>query len=94
MKHEEITSKMIGCAMQFHRKLGNGFQEVIYQRALAIEMQLASLFFEREKEIDIYYRSEIIGKRRADFLLKIKSRRVKSINKIRRWASVPGHELL
>ena len=55
--------------MQVHRILGNGFQEVIYQRALAIEMQLAGLTFEREKEMDIYYRDEIIGTRRVDFFV-------------------------
>lgn len=69
MKHEETTKKIIGCAMQVHRTLGNGFQEVIYQRALAIEMQLAGLSFEREKEIDIFYRNELIGTRRVDFFV-------------------------
>jgi GxxExxY protein len=67
MMHEEITKKIIGCSMQVHRTLGNGFQEVIYQRALAIEMQLAGLFFEREKEMEIFYRNEQIGTRRVDF---------------------------
>ncbi|MDQ4138925.1 MAG: GxxExxY protein [Bacteroidota bacterium] len=69
MKHEEITRKIIGCTMHVHQTLGNGFQEVIYQRALAIEMQLAGLSFEREKEMDIYYRNEIIGIRRVDFFV-------------------------
>jgi len=55
--------------MQVHRTLGNGFQEVIYQRALSIEMQLAGLSFEREKEMDIYYRYEKIGTRRVDFFV-------------------------
>lgn len=69
MLHKEITEKIIGCAMQVHRTLGNGFQEVIYQRALAIEMQLAGLNFEREKEMDIFYRDEKIGTRRVDFFV-------------------------
>ncbi|RDC65489.1 GxxExxY protein [Adhaeribacter pallidiroseus] len=69
MKHEETTKKIIGCAMQVHRTLGNGFQEVIYQRALAIEMQLTGLSFEREKEMNIYYRNELIGTRRVDFFV-------------------------
>lgn len=55
--------------MQVHKTLGNGFQEVIYQRALAIEMIHAGLGFEREKEMDIYYRDEQIGTRRADFFV-------------------------
>lgn len=69
MKHKEVTEKIIGCAMQVHRTLGNGFQEVIYQRAMDIEMRLAGLSFEREKEMDIYYRDEKIGKRRVDFFV-------------------------
>ena len=54
MLYKEITEKVIGCSMQVHRTLGNGFQEVIYQRALAIEMRLAGLNFEREKEMEIF----------------------------------------
>ena len=55
--------------MQVHSTLGNGFQEVIYQRALAIEMNLAGLLFEREKEMSIFYRDENIGTRRVDFFV-------------------------
>lgn len=66
----ELTHKIIGCAMQVHRVLGNGFQEVIYQRSLAIEMRYANLNFEREKEIKIYYRDEEVGTRRVDFFAK------------------------
>lgn len=69
MKHEDLTQKIIGCAMQVHRTMGNGFQEVIYQRALAIEMQFQGLSFEREKEMDIFYRGENIGARRVDFFV-------------------------
>lgn len=64
-----LTHQIIGCAMQVHRVLGNGFQEVIYQRALAIEMRYAGIAFEREKEMQIYYRDEDIGTRRVDFLV-------------------------
>lgn len=69
MKHEEITKRIIGCAMRVHSILGNGFQEVIYQRALAIEMQQEGLSFEREKEMNIYYHGQIIGTRRVDFFV-------------------------
>ncbi|HWA06145.1 MAG TPA: GxxExxY protein [Ignavibacteria bacterium] len=69
MKHEELTRKIIGCAMKVHSVLGNGFQEVIYQRALEIEMRLQGLSFEREKEMLIYYREYEIGTRRADFFV-------------------------
>jgi GxxExxY protein len=69
MKYEEITKQIIGCAMKVHSTLGNGFQEVIYQRALAIEMECQNLNFEREKEMDILYRERNIGARRVDFLV-------------------------
>ncbi len=69
MDINEITHKIIGCAMQVHSTLGSGFQEVIYQRALAIEMRYARLSFEREMEMPIFYRDEQIGTRRVDFFV-------------------------
>ena len=68
-KYSEITEKIIGCAMKVHSTLGNGFQEVIYQRALAIELGNARIEFAREVEIPIHYGGEEIGTRRADFLV-------------------------
>jgi GxxExxY protein len=65
----ELTRKIIGCSMKVHNKLGNGFQEVIYQRALAIEMKMQGLAFEREKEMPIFYYEELIGTRRVDFFV-------------------------
>lgn len=69
MKHEELTRKIIGCAMEVHKQIGNGFQEVIYQRALAIEMQLQGLNFSREHEMQIQYKGHEIGTRRVDFFV-------------------------
>ena len=69
MKYEDLTRKIIGCAMTVHSTLGNGFQEVIYQRALEIELQLNEIPYEREKEMNIYYRNKAIGTRRVDFLI-------------------------
>lgn len=69
MKYEETTRKIIGCAMKVHSTLGNGFQEVIYQRALAIEMGRQSLLFQREMEMAIYYEGIDIGTRRVDFFV-------------------------
>lgn len=68
-KYSELTSKIIGCAMTVHKTLGNGFQEVIYQRALEIEMRLVNISFTREYEMPIFYREEQIGTRRVDFLV-------------------------
>ena len=72
MKHEELTRKIIGCAMEVHKTLGNGFQEVVYQRALGIEMTHAGLIYEREKEMEIFYRDQSIGTRRVDFFVEYK----------------------
>jgi len=68
-RHSDITEKIIGCAMRVHSVLGNGFQEVIYQRALAIELAEAGLSFAREQEMDIYYKRQHIGNRRVDFFV-------------------------
>ena len=69
MLHEDLTKKIIGCSMEVHKRLGNGFQEVIYQRALDIEMRIAGLGFVREMEMPVYYRDEQIGTRRVDFFV-------------------------
>ena len=69
MKHEDITGKIIGCAMKVHSTLGNGFQEVIYQRAMVIEMEKQGLLFKREMEMNIYYDGINIGTRRVDFFV-------------------------
>jgi GxxExxY protein len=68
-KYSELTSKIIGSSMEVHKILGNGFQEVIYQRALEKEMTLQGLSFVREFEMPIFYREEQIGTRRVDFLV-------------------------
>jgi len=69
MNPDEITYKIIGCAMKVHNTLGNGFQEVIYQRCLAIELEKAGLDFGREIEQTIYYDGIEVGTRRADFIV-------------------------
>lgn len=58
--------------MEVHNHLGNGFQEVVYQRSLAIEMRLQGLSFEREKEMPLFYKGEDVGTRRVDFLVEEK----------------------
>ena len=69
MNLDEITYKINGCAMKVHNTLGNGFQEVIYQRCLAIELKRADLNFGREIEQTIYYDGIEVGTRRADFVV-------------------------
>ena len=69
MKDKELTHEIIGAAMEVHRHLGNGFQEVVYQRALAIELGLRNIEFEREYTMDLKYKGYDIGTRRVDFLV-------------------------
>ena len=70
--HEDLIRKIIGCAMEVQKRLDNGFLEVIYQRALTVEMRLAGLEFKREMEMPVYYRDELIGKRSVDFFVEEK----------------------
>ena len=82
-KYSELTSKIIGCAMTVHTTLGNGFQELIYQRALAIEMRLAGISFSREHDMPVYFRNELVGTRRVDFLVEgIISTELKAISEL------------
>jgi GxxExxY protein len=69
LKYKEITEKIIGSSMKVHAALGNGFQEVIYQRALEIELQESGLQFTREFNMPVFYKERIIGERRVDFLV-------------------------
>jgi GxxExxY protein len=66
---DDLTYKVIGCAMEVHKELGNGFQEVIYQRCLAIELERSGIKFIREAEQPIFYKEESVGTRRADFII-------------------------
>ncbi len=69
MQYEDVTHHIIGAAMKVHSALGSGFQEIIYQRALEIELSYWELTFEREKEMPIFYRNQQIGTRRVDFFV-------------------------
>ena len=71
-KYKEITEKIIGAAMKVHAALGNGFQEVIYQRALEIEFEDSGLRFVRELSIPVHYKNKQIGERRVDFFVEDK----------------------
>jgi GxxExxY protein len=69
MLHKELTHKIIGCSMEVHKVLGNGFQEVIYQRALEYEMKLQGISFKREFEMPVMYKDIQLGTRRVDFFV-------------------------
>ena len=70
MIKDKTTYDTIGCAMEVHKKMGPGFQEVIYQRCLEIEMEKFGLIFSREQEQPVYYKGVEVGTRRADFVVK------------------------
>ena len=72
LQYEDLTGKIIKCAINVHNALGNGFQEVIYQRALEIEMKHEGLSFMREMEMPVFYRDIQIGTRRVDFFVEDK----------------------
>jgi len=72
LRYEELTYNIIGCAMSVHKAQGNGFQEVIYQRCLALEFERSSILFERERELPIFYHGIEVGTRRVDFLVEYK----------------------
>jgi GxxExxY protein len=69
LKYKEITEKIIGASMKVHSSLGNGFQEVIYQRALEIELKELGVEFQREYSMPVYYKNQQVGERRVDFLV-------------------------
>ena len=71
-KHWDITSRVIGCAMNVHTVMGNGFQEVIYQRCLAVEMESEGISFTRERDMPVLYRGREVGSRRVDFVVEDK----------------------
>lgn len=71
-KYSDLTGKIIGCAMEVHNVLGNGFQEKIYQRALGFEMEKRGIHFAQEFSIAIIYKGNQIGLRRVDFLVEEK----------------------
>src|SRR5688572_26410488 len=69
LKHADITEKIIGCAMQVHRKMKAGYSELIYSRCLAIEFDKIPLAYKKELELPIWYDEVVVGKRRVDFMV-------------------------
>jgi len=90
---EKLTYDIIGCAMRVHTALGCGFQEVIYQRALEIELTDAGMEFQREFEMPIRYKGKFIGGRRVDFLVNGVSVELKALTELGRRSSRAGNEL-
>jgi len=68
-KYSELTGKIIKAAMEVHKTMGNGFQEVVYQRALAVELSNMGISFIREREMQLIYKNVDVGTRRVDFFV-------------------------
>jgi GxxExxY protein len=69
MELDELTYKVNGCAMNVHNTIGNGFQEFVYMECLSIELKYAKINFEREVNKELYYKGQMVGMRRADFII-------------------------
>lgn len=83
MKYKELTHQIIGAAMEVHSYLGNGFQELIYQRSLAIELDSQNVEYAREVDMDVFYKGIAVGSRRVDFLINnILAVEIKAIKKL------------
>ena len=79
----KLTHKIIGCAMEVHNQMGNGFQEVVYQRALSIELNLNGIEHVRELEMPLTYKGFDVGTRRVDFFVEGKVMvEIKAIEKL------------
>lgn len=79
----QLTHKIIGCAMEVHKHLGNGFQEVVYQRALSIELNMQGIEHIREQEMPLQYKGYHVGTRRVDFFVEGKVMvEIKAIEKL------------
>ncbi|HEX6845780.1 MAG TPA: GxxExxY protein [Chitinophagaceae bacterium] len=69
LKYHEITEKVIGCAMKVHRYFGAGFPEIVYKRALMIELERVGLKYKHEIGREIIYDDKLIYKRRLDLII-------------------------
>jgi GxxExxY protein len=68
MKHEDITHQIIGCAYEVYNKLGFGFLESVYKKAMVIELDKINLKVEQEKPLKVYYDNQIVGDFYVDLL--------------------------
>ena len=69
LKHEDLTDKVIGCAIEVHKKLGPGFLESIYENAFVIELHKQNLQVEKQREVIIKYDGFEVGKHRLDLIV-------------------------
>jgi GxxExxY protein len=72
LAHEELTGRIIACAIEVHKALGPGFLESIYEAALVVELKRAGLKVEQQKVLPVYYREILVGEHRLDLLVEDK----------------------
>ena len=67
--HGDITGQIIGCAMEVHKELGPGFLESVYEESLAYEFELQNICFEKQKTINVYYKTKAVKQFVCVFLI-------------------------
>ena len=95
LKYGDITAKVIGAAMEVHNEIGHGFPEVMYQRALAVELDIRKIKFVRELYMQVHFKGHLIGRKRVDFLIEDKIMvELKAISKLEAADFVKGKNYL
>ena len=69
LEHNELTEKIIGCAIEVHKKLGPGFLESIYENAFMLELEKQNLDVERQQEVIVKYDGVEVGRHRLDLIV-------------------------
>ena len=69
LEHEKLTDKIIGCAIEVHKKLGPGFLESIYENAFVVELQKKEIPYVKQKEVIVEYDGIEVGKHRLDIFV-------------------------
>ena len=69
---KRLSEQVIGCAQSVCRELGAGFLEVVYENALALELEKKDILFERQRQLDIYYKGQLVGQYKADLVVENK----------------------
>src|SRR3972149_3588234 len=69
LEHEDLTDKIIGCAIEVHKRLGPGFLESIYENAFILELEKHNLHVERQQEVIVKYDGIEVGRHRLDLII-------------------------
>ena len=89
---DELTERILGCAIEVHRVLGPGLLEATYEEALCMELEQAGLRFARQVSVPVFYKSKPVGEHRLDLL--VEDRVVVEIKAVARLEPVFEAQLL